>query len=447
MSVSLVAGYLTGLGRQFVEYLSHLHHDVIVISDDEMNDFQQSNATTVLLSSVPKERDLTDLLTKYKVTKVFHFADGVEASFCLLQACQAYYEHDGHNSAFQFIHISSGVSLAPENENSFPKTIEQVAQASSTHLVASWNEAYHLPLIRIVDKTRTDEISQVSKKSESLFANAMQGQVGRIYFLDGDGSNSEQNLSQKETICLATTELNFERFKQLAKNPNLSDEERIGFPKSYRQGYESFIADDIKSKLGNLNKKDGVLLDIGCGSSPLTKRLLNIFASHDLHVILNDSEEMLNNVSDDDNIDKVPGKFPDCLESLLRIAPNGVDYILCYSVLHYILLDTNIFNFIDSLILSLKPGGIALIGDIPNISKRKRFFSSETGVQFHKEFMKTTQAPKVEFLGVEKNKIDDAVLNALVDRARAAGCDAYILPQSKFLPMHNRRDDLILMRP
>ena len=35
-----------------------------------------------------------------------------------------------------------------------------------------------------------------------------------------------------------------------------------------------------------------------------------------------------------------------------------------------------------------------LIGDIPNMSKRKRFFASEEGVRFHQEFMKNKRSPK-----------------------------------------------------
>jgi len=44
-------------------------------------------------------------------------------------------------------------------------------------------------------------------------------------------------------------------------------------------------------------------------------------------------------------------------------------------------------------------------------------------------------------------KIDDAVLADLIARAQACGCDAYLLPQGAGLPMANRRDDLLIVRP
>ncbi|WP_237181328.1 hypothetical protein [Paraburkholderia tropica] len=88
-----------------------------------------------------------------------------------------------------------------------------------------------------------------------------------------------------------------------------------------------------------------------------------------------------------------------------------------------------------------------LIGDIPNVSKRKRFFASETGKQFHMRHMKTDQAPVVEFNKIEHGQIDDAVVMALVERARAQGFDAYVLPQGNGLPMANRREDVLIVRP
>jgi hypothetical protein len=88
-----------------------------------------------------------------------------------------------------------------------------------------------------------------------------------------------------------------------------------------------------------------------------------------------------------------------------------------------------------------------LIGDIPNVSKRKRFFSSQSGVSFHREFMKTSADPIVEYNRIEEDQIDDAVVFALLQRARLAGFDAYVLPQDPALPMANRREDVLIIRP
>lgn len=272
-----------------------------------------------------------------------------------------------------------------------------------------------------------------------------------MFYLDSNYSNVEHKathpLCEEKSIDLASLSLNFEGFRALAQNPHINSHERIGFPSSYRAGFEVEIANDIELKFNHLNCPGRTLLDIGCGASPLTSILLERFYNKGLKIVLNDSKEMLAHIDKKYPFQSIEGKFPDCLDKLLKINPEGYDYILCYSVLHYIMVDTNLFNFIDAILQALKNGGIALIGDIPNISKRKRFFSSEAGINFHKQFMNTQENPRVDFLKIEKEQIDDAILNSLVDRARASGFDAYLIPQHASLPMSNRRDDLIIMRP
>ena len=61
--------------------------------------------------------------------------------------------------------------------------------------------------------------------------------------------------------------------------------------------------------------------------------------------------------------------------------------------------------------------------------------------------MHTTEDPVVEFNRLDPGAIDDAALVALVSRARATGFDAYLLPQRDGLPMANRREDLLVVRP
>jgi hypothetical protein len=104
-------------------------------------------------------------------------------------------------------------------------------------------------------------------------------------------------------------------------------------------------------------------------------------------------------------------------------------------------------NFIDSSLSMLAPSGAMLIGDIPNISMRKRFFASDTGKAYHKEFMSTEQNPDVHFNCIEPNLIDDGLLIGLLLRARLAGFNAFIVPQDNSLPMANRREDIIIIRP
>ena len=88
-----------------------------------------------------------------------------------------------------------------------------------------------------------------------------------------------------------------------------------------------------------------------------------------------------------------------------------------------------------------------LIGDIPNSSKRKRFFASEAGIQFHKSFTQTDTTPAVSFNSLDPGQIDDATVMDIVLRCRQAGYDAYVVPQSNSLPMANRREDVLIRRP
>jgi hypothetical protein len=47
----------------------------------------------------------------------------------------------------------------------------------------------------------------------------------------------------------------------------------------------------------------------------------------------------------------------------------------------------------------------------------------------------------------EPAKIDDAVVLEILQRARDKGFDAYVVPQSDDLPMANRREDILIVRP
>lgn len=240
--------------------------------------------------------------------------------------------------------------------------------------------------------------------------------------------------------------IGFEDFRRLAQDESLSKYERIGFPDNYRAGYEVAIFSDIKSKLTNLHGEGRLVLDIGPGCSDLPAMLIEHCRAHGHQLHLIDSTEMLALLPEDTFIAKTAALYPNCPDTIEALR-GKVDVILCYSVLHYILVDAAFFRFLDTSLSLLAPGGHMLIGDIPNISKRKRFFASETGVRYHQEFMKTNDCPQVEFNTIEHDQIDDAVVFSLLQRARAQGFDAYVLPQATNLPMANRREDILITRP
>ena len=242
------------------------------------------------------------------------------------------------------------------------------------------------------------------------------------------------------------SDIGFSDFKRFADDNSLSKYEKIGFPNDYRQGFEGLIFDDIRTKLTNLDRRDQIILDIGPGCSDLPLMIIDLCRINNHQLTLVDSDSMLKHLPNNSFVTKVGAFYPNCPE-LTKELNGKVDAILCYSVLHYIFLETAFFRFLDTSLSLLAPGGQMLIGDIPNVSKRKRFFSSQSGIDFHKNFMKTIDSPLVNFNAIDKDQIDDSVIFALIQRSRAQGFDAYLVPQNDNLPMANRREDILIVRP
>ncbi len=240
--------------------------------------------------------------------------------------------------------------------------------------------------------------------------------------------------------------LDYEGFKLLAKDPSLSSYEKIGFPDHYRKGKEPLIWQDIKTKLTNLTQQKKLILDIGPGCSELPDFLLNEAVENNSKVIFCDSEEMLAYHPDHPHLEKVQGPFPDCWAQLCQYA-GLADAILVYSVLHHIGNQSVIRQFLDRCLHLLACGGQLLIGDIPNHSKRVRFFSSPTGIEFHKKFTGRDELPNFSNKDEIKNKLDDSIVFSLIKHARDNGFDAYVVPQADELPMANRREDILIVRP
>jgi hypothetical protein len=240
--------------------------------------------------------------------------------------------------------------------------------------------------------------------------------------------------------------LDYAGFAELAKDDSLSKYERIGFPDSYRAGFEAKIFADICAKLPRLNERGLTVLDIGPGCSELPMMLIDLCGARGHRLCLVDSPQMLARLPDAPFVDKRPGLFPKCREALVDLR-GSVAVILSYSVLHYVFLDANVFDFVDVALELLAPGGEFLIGDIPNASKRRRFFLSEAGIAYHRAFTGTDTMPPIEGNVSARGALDDAVVLALLTRARAAGADAYVVPQNPALPIANRREDILVRRP
>ncbi|GAB6080265.1 SAM-dependent methyltransferase [Hydrogenophilus hirschii] len=242
-------------------------------------------------------------------------------------------------------------------------------------------------------------------------------------------------------------ELTYEKFRELAQSKNLSRHEKVGFPDNYRDGKESQIFSDIISKVSPLNDKKKIVLEIGPGCSLLPVMLADFCKAHEHELHFVDSPEMLALLPDGSHIHKWPGRYPEEVSTLITQLKGKVDAIIAYSVIQYVFVEGNLWTFIDSTLSLLTLGGEILLGDIPNITMRKRFFSSPTGIKYHREFTGRDDLPEVRFNQLELGHIDDSVVLAILSRARAQGFHAWILPQAEGLPMANRREDILIRKP
>jgi len=249
-----------------------------------------------------------------------------------------------------------------------------------------------------------------------------------------------------DASLIPSKQIGYADFQRMASDPSLSQYEKIGFPDSYRAGQEQTIFTDICAKLTNLNLSKRRVLDIGPGCSDLPRMIMDLCRTQEHRLYLLDGPDMLNQIEDTDGVEKISAYFPDCPNFVLDNI-GKFDVIICYSVLQYVFVEGSIFKFFDSAIQLLATGGQMLIGDIPNASKRKRFFASEAGAAFHRNFTGRSDPPEVRFNCLESGLIDDAVIMSLLQRARASGIDAYLVPQRSDLPMANRREDILLVRP
>lgn len=236
----------------------------------------------------------------------------------------------------------------------------------------------------------------------------------------------------------------FDTFRTAAEDPTLSDNERIGFPDGFREGYGEIVWADMKARLPALNRSGSRVLDIGPGCGEPPRLLIANAEALGQSVVMIDHAEMLARLPDSPVLTKLAGRFPDCLSG----APiEGFDAIVMYSVLQTVFLEADPLAFVRAAMGLLKPAGALLAGDIPNASKLRRFMASPAGQEYHRAYMKTESGPDVPPFALSSDRIDDGVVISILTMAHGAGYDAYVLPQSPQLPMSNRREDVLIVRP
>jgi hypothetical protein len=73
--------------------------------------------------------------------------------------------------------------------------------------------------------------------------------------------------------------------------------------------------------------------------------------------------------------------------------------------------------------------------------------ASAAGKAYHKIHYSHLPEPDVVFNALEPGQIDDGVILGLVARMRGAGLHAFVVPQAPDLPMANRREDILIVKP
>lgn len=235
----------------------------------------------------------------------------------------------------------------------------------------------------------------------------------------------------------------FQYYKEQANNNDLSDTEKCGRHAKQQQD-ELFIFQDVKRKLPALNQPKSFIIDIGCGCSEPVKNLLVNSSELNQELILVDSEEMLAHIPEQENVTKVACQFPN--NAFISKYENKADAIIVYSVFHYIYLSNDFITFVDSLVLLLAPGGSLLLADLPNIAKKKRFLSSDSGKKFHQNWSGDDSIPEVHWNQFELGSLDDSTIFMLFMRYRQMGFETYLVPQDHRLPFSNTREDLLVRK-
>lgn len=240
--------------------------------------------------------------------------------------------------------------------------------------------------------------------------------------------------------------LDYESFRKLASQEGLSRHARIDAPDDVREGYTEAIIHDIEMKLPVLREANKRIVDIGCGCDDMAVELVDRILNRHSEIWLLDSAEMLALMPEHERIHKISGEFPDDDTEFIATHQEMADAVLMYSMLHYVCVHGSIFNFVDQAMELLVPGGRMLLGDLPNRSKRRRFFSSSEGVKTHQQFTGTDEIPLVDPWEIEYGRLDDSILFAIMQRYRNGGHETYLLPQNNDLPFATRREDILIVK-
>lgn len=211
------------------------------------------------------------------------------------------------------------------------------------------------------------------------------------------------------------------------------------------------ICRDIRAKL-ELRPTDR-LLEVGCNIGTLLTPLSEAVRE----AVGQDHPDVLARYADlgrvPANVSLIGGQWPE-------IRPAGrFDKILIYAVMITLPNQAIADAMIDACLETLEPGGRLLVGDLPNSDKRRRFLASTEGAevsaayetlrrQDHAANPSAYEGRAQLFAQVEEPLMfqDDHYAIGLLHRIRAAGYEAWLLPQPVDLPSCHTREDLLVWK-
>jgi 2-polyprenyl-3-methyl-5-hydroxy-6-metoxy-1,4-benzoquinol methylase len=216
----------------------------------------------------------------------------------------------------------------------------------------------------------------------------------------------------------------------------------------FQAGAERNILADVVPKL-KLESHHRVL-DIGCGAGLLTIPLSWMVRE----VVALDHPETVAALArrySCDRVRYVGGRFPDD-------APEGpFDRVVAYSVILALRTYDMIKPFALAAARLIGPGGLLMLGDIPNLDRQARFRASDAGKEFEAEWarLRASETDGSDDYGRAAGEfaharqvggLTDAQMFDLLLTLRAEGCEAYLAAQSPDLPFGRTREDIIVTR-
>jgi SAM-dependent methyltransferase len=234
----------------------------------------------------------------------------------------------------------------------------------------------------------------------------------------------------------------FENYAAIAQTLTVKDTEIAG-RYEFQAAAERLIVPDVLRKLDICNEDS--LIEIGCGTGNLLIPL-SYFVAQASGL---DNFGVIGRLKS-----RIGGASQMCLyegDFLTTSIPlTSFSKVLIYSVIHYLEDESAVIAFVDKALQLIKPGGRLLIGDVPNLDKKKRFSETKRGIALSKQWQNQVHAAGPHPMSLLPRdtslvKITDRLIVGLIEHGRSKGFESYVLSQPPELPFGNTREDLLFI--